>query len=63
MSAVPGRPKQARSPSGLSSAAPGLPAQDGTERRDIACGIGPSSEDTPCRAPARAAARDAWGLA
>ena len=38
MSAAPGRPKQARTPSGLSSAAHDLPAQIGTERRGDASG-------------------------
>ena len=43
MSAAPGRPKQARSPSGLSPAAPGLPAQAGTGRRADDSGVGTSS--------------------
>ena len=36
--AAPGRPKQGTAPSGLSPAAPGLPAQAGTGRRDVASG-------------------------
>jgi hypothetical protein len=43
MSAAPGRPKQAKAPLGLSTAAPGLPAQGGTVRRAVASGIGMSS--------------------
>ncbi len=50
MSAAPGRPKQARAPSGLMPAAPSLPAQDGTGRRVVASGIDLYSEDTKCRA-------------
>jgi hypothetical protein len=36
--AAQGRPKQGTVPSGLSPAAPDLPAQIGTERRDVASG-------------------------
>ena len=43
MSAAPGRPKQARAPSGLSSAAHDLPARIGTERRGDAFGGAMSS--------------------
>ena len=50
MSATPGRPKQARAPSGLSPAAPGVLAQGGTGRRVTASGGDTSSEDTQCRA-------------
>ncbi len=41
--AAPGRPKQGTAPSGLSPAAPSLPAQGGTGRRVVASGIGLSS--------------------
>ena len=37
----------AKAPSGLSPAAPVLPAQDGTGQRAAASGCGMSSEDTP----------------
>ena len=46
MSAAPGRPKQARAPSGLRPAAPSLPAQAWTGRRAAASGGDSSSEDT-----------------
>ena len=49
---APGRPKPGDAPSGLSPAAPDLPAQVGTGRRDLASGIGLSSDD---------AQRGAWG--
>ena len=42
--AAPGHPKQGRAPSGLRSAAPELPAQVGTDRSPVVCGIGTSSE-------------------
>jgi len=38
-----GPPQVAAAPAGLSSAAPRLPAQAGTERRVVASGVGPSS--------------------
>jgi ATP-dependent helicase HrpA len=49
---APGRPKPGDAPSGLSPAALDLPAQVGTGRRDLASGIGLSSDD---------AQREAWG--
>ena len=39
MNAAQNRFKQVNAPLGLSSAAPGLPVQGGTERRDLASGI------------------------
>jgi HlyD family secretion protein len=41
--AAPGRPKQGTAPSGLSAAAPDVPAHIGTARRDVASGVGMSS--------------------
>ena len=43
MSAAQNRFKQARAPLGLRAAAPILPAQDWTDRRAVASGIGLSS--------------------
>ena len=40
-----GPPLEKLAPAGLSTAAPILPAQDGTAQRDVASGIGPSSDD------------------
>ena len=42
--AAPGRPKQGAAPTGLTPAAPRLPAQGGTDEGVVASGIGPSSE-------------------
>ena len=50
MSAAQNRFKQAKAPSGLSPAAPCLPAQTGTGRRATAFGSGMYSDDTQCRA-------------
>ncbi|MEI8325937.1 MAG: DUF3418 domain-containing protein, partial [Betaproteobacteria bacterium] len=58
---APGRPKPGDAPPGLSPAAPDQLLQLGTGRRDVASGIGPSSDDAQRAAPGREEARNAWG--
>ncbi len=50
MSVTQNRFKQANAPLGLRAAAPGMPAQARTARRDYGSAVGASGEDTKCRA-------------